>query len=219
MRSAASRRPGMTANLIDMTEIWPWLALAGLGAFHGLNPGMGWLFAVALGMHRHDGRVVRLSVVPIAFGHALSVALVAAAFLWVGLLIDARVLRIACGAILICWALYHWRYGHRHRVRFGLQTGLIGLGVWSFLMATAHGAGLMLWPVLMPLCVAAAAAPDGPGALATALAGIGVHTLAMLVVTTAMAVAVYEWIGLEMLRRAWINVDLIWTLALVAAGA
>ena len=69
-----------------MTEIWPWLALAGLGAFHGLNPGMGWLFAVALGMHRHDGRIVRLSVVPIAFGHALSVALVAAAFLWVGLL-------------------------------------------------------------------------------------------------------------------------------------
>ena len=105
-----------------MTEIWPWLALAGLGAFHGLNPGMGWLFAVALGMHRHDGRIVRLSVVPIAFGHALSVVLVAAAFLWAGLLIDARVLRIACGVILIGWALYHWRYGHRHRVRFGMQT-------------------------------------------------------------------------------------------------
>src|SRR3954471_5091549 len=102
----------MTANQIDMTEIWPWLALAGLGAFHGLNPGMGWLFAVALGMHRRDGRIVRKSVVPIALGHALSVALGAAGFLRVGLLIDARILHIACGAILIGWALYHWRYGH-----------------------------------------------------------------------------------------------------------
>jgi hypothetical protein len=201
-----------------MSEIWPWLALAGLGAFHGLNPGMGWLFAVALGMHRRDGRIVRLSVVPIAFGHALSVALVAAAFLWVGLLIDARILRIACGAILISWALYHWRYGHRHRVRFGMQTGLIGLGVWSFLIATAHGAGLMLWPALMPLCIGAGAESGTTGPVATALLGIGVHTAAMLIVTAAMAIAVYEWVGLELLRRAWINVDLIWTWALVAAG-
>jgi len=201
-----------------VADVWPWFAFAGLGAFHGLNPGMGWLFAVALGMHRHDGRIVRLAVVPIAFGHALSVALVAAAFLWAGLLIDARILRIACGAILIGWALYHWRYGHRHRVRFGMQTGLIGLGVWSFLIATAHGAGLMLWPALMPLCIGAGAEPGTTGPVATALLGIGVHTAAMLIVTAAMAIAVYEWVGLELLRRAWINVDLVWTWALVAAG-
>jgi hypothetical protein len=201
-----------------MTELWTWLALAGLGAFHGLNPGMGWLFAVALGMHRHDRRVVWLSAVPIGLGHALSVAIIAGAFFWAGLIVDARILRIGAGLILIGWALYHWRYGHRHRVRFGMQTGLIGLGVWSFLMATAHGAGLMLWPVLMPLCIAAAAEPDGAGPLVTALIGVGVHTLAMLATMTAMAVAVYEWVGLEILRRAWINVDLVWTLALVAAG-
>jgi len=202
-----------------MTEIWPWLALAGLGAFHGLNPGMGWLFAVALGMHRHDGRIVRLSVVPIAFGHALSVALVAAAFLWAGLLIDARILRIACGAILIGWALYHWRYGHRHRVRFGMQAGLLGLAAWSFLMAMAHGAGLMLWPALMPLCVGTPSTRGHAGPMATALLGVGVHTLAMLSVTELIAVAVYEWIGVEILRRAWINLDLVWMLALLAAGA
>jgi hypothetical protein len=201
-----------------MTELWTWLALAGLGAFHGLNPGMGWLFAVALGMHRHDRRVVWLSAVPIGLGHALSVAVVAGAFVWAGLLVDARIMRIGAGFILIGWALYHWRYGHRHRVRVGMQTGLIGLGVWSFLMATAHGAGLMLWPVLMPLCIAAAAEPDGAGPLVTALIGVGVHTLAMLATMTAMAVAVYEWVGLEILRRAWINVDLVWTLALVVAG-
>jgi hypothetical protein len=202
-----------------MTELWAWLALAGLGAFHGLNPAMGWLFAVALGLHQHDRRVVWLSVIPIALGHALSVAILAGAFFWAGLVIDARIVRIGAGLVLIGWALYHWRYGHRHRVRFGMQTGLLGLGVWSFLMATAHGAGLMLWPVLMPLCIAAASEPDGAGPLATAIIGIGVHTLAMLVTTTVVAVAVYEWVGLEILRRAWINVDLVWTFALVAAGA
>ena len=201
-----------------MTELWAWLALVGLGAFHGLNPAMGWLFAVALGLHQQDRRVVWLSVVPIALGHALSVAVLAAAFFWAGLIIDARIVRIGAGLVLIGWALYHWRYGHRHRVRFGMQTGLLGLGVWSFLMATAHGAGLMLWPVLMPLCIAAASEPDGAGPLATAIIGIGVHTLAMLVTTTVVAVAVYEWVGLEILRRAWINVDVVWTFALVAAG-
>lgn len=201
-----------------MTELWAWLALVGLGAFHGLNPAMGWLFAVALGLHQHDRRVVWLSVIPIALGHALSVVLLAAAFFWAGLIIDARIVRIGSGLVLIGWALYHWRYGHRHRVRFGMQTGLLGLGVWSFLMATAHGAGLMLWPVLMPLCIAAASEPDGAGPLVTAIIGIGVHTLAMLVTTTVVAVAVYEWVGLEILRRAWINVDLVWTFALVAAG-
>ena len=202
-----------------MTELWAWLALVGLGAFHGLNPAMGWLFAVALGLHQQDRRVVWLSVVPIALGHALSVVVLAAAFFWAGLIIDARIVRTGAGLVLIGWALYHWRYGHRHRVRFGMQTGLLGLGVWSFLMATAHGAGLMLWPVLMPLCIAAASEPDGAGPLATAIIGIGVHTLAMLVTTTVVAVAVYEWVGLEILRRAWINVDLVWTFALVAAGA
>ncbi|HEY6993439.1 MAG TPA: hypothetical protein VH397_07010 [Xanthobacteraceae bacterium] len=202
-----------------MTEIWPWLVLAGLGAFHGLNPGMGWLFAVALGLHRHDARIVWLSVGPIALGHALSVALVAAAFVWLGVLIDARALGVACGLALIGWALYHWSYGHRHRVRFGLQTGLLGLAAWSFLMATAHGAGLMLWPALMPLCAAAGSEPGRAGAMTTALLGVGLHTLAMLTVTTAIAVAVYHFVGVEILRRAWINLDLVWTLALLLAGA
>ena len=201
------------------TELWPWLALAGLGAFHGLNPAMGWLFAVALGLHRHSRRIVWLSPLPIALGHALSIAIVAAAFLWASLVIDPRALRFSAGLLLIGWALYHWRYGHRHRVRVGMRTGLAALAVWSFLMATTHGAGLMLWPVLMPLCFPTAPAPISIGPFLTALSGVAVHTLAMLTVSTAIAVAVYEWIGLEILRHAWLNVDLIWTLALVLAGA
>jgi hypothetical protein len=95
---------------------------------------------------------------------------------------------------------------------------LAALAVWSFLMATTHGAGLMLWPVLMLLCFSAASEPFSIDPLPTALLGIGIHTLAMLIVTTAVAVAVYEWIGLEILRHAWFNVDLIWTLSLLMAG-
>jgi hypothetical protein len=200
------------------SEFWPWLALAGLGAFHGLNPAMGWLFAVALGLHRHNRRMVWLSPLPIALGHALSIAILASAFLWAGLVIDPRAVRIGAGLLLIGWALYHWRYGHRHRVRVGMQAGLAALAVWSFLMATTHGAGLMLWPVLMPLCFAAASEPTSIGPFLTALLGVGIHTLAMLTVSTAVAVAVYEWIGLEILRHAWLNLDLLWTLALLLAG-
>src|SRR5262249_23327782 len=135
-----------------------------------------------------------------------------------GLVIDPKSVRLAAGVILIGWAFYHWRYGHERRVRFGMQAGLAGLVVWSFLMATAHGAGLMLWPLLMPLCLARNAGPNVAGGLTTALAAVALHTLGMLAVATAVAVVVYEWIGVEILRKAWINVDLVWTFALVAAG-
>jgi hypothetical protein len=193
--------------------------MAGLGAFHGLNPAMGWLFAVALGLHRNNRRVVWLALLPIAVGHALSVAAVAAAIVALGIIVDGRGVTAAAGLILIAWALYHWRYGSRHRVRVGLQTGLAGLCLWSFLMATGHGAGLMLWPVLMPLCFPAGVAAGTVDPFVPALLGVGLHTLAMLAVTAAIAITVYEWLGLAMLRRAWINLDLIWSLALAAAGA
>ena len=202
-----------------MTDTWPWLALGGLGAFHGLNPAMGWLFAVALGLHRQSRALVYASLLPIAAGHAVSIAAVAGLFLAAGILVPPGQVRVAAGLILLAWAAYHWRFGHRHRVRFGMRTGLLGLAAWSFLMATAHGAGVMLWPALMPLC-----GPQGTGAsaaggpVAAAIAGVGVHTLAMVATTAFAATLVYEWLGIAVLRRAWLNVDLIWTLALAATG-
>jgi len=202
-----------------MTEAAPWLALAGLGAFHGLNPAMGWLFAVALGLHRRERRIVWLAPLPIALGHTLSVGAVAAAFIAADAVVSPSAVRMGAGFGLIGWALYHWRFGHRHRVRFGMQAGLAGLAAWSFLMATAHGAGLMLWPVLLPLCSPTVPGSIGAGPLWTAVIGIALHALAMVTVTTAVAIAAYEWLGLEILRRAWINVDLVWTVALAAAGA
>jgi hypothetical protein len=202
-----------------MTDTWSPLVLAGLGAFHGLNPAMGWLFAVALGLHRGSRAVVFLSLVPISVGHAVSIAAVASLLVVAGVVVPQNVIRIATGILLLGWGAYHWRFGHRHRVRFGMQVGLAGLFVWSLLMATAHGAGLMLWPTLMPLCL-----PSGTGAmpasslLAAGLAGVGVHTLAMLSVTAAISTIVYEWLGIEVLRRAWLNIDALWVAALAATG-
>ena len=202
-----------------MSETWSWLALAGLGAFHGLNPAMGWLFAVALGLHRQSRRIVYVSLLPIAAGHALSIAAAVGLLVAAGTMVPGNLVRIGCGLLLLGWAAYHWRYGHRHRVRFGMQAGLLGLGIWSFLMATAHGAGLMLWPVLMPLCFPDTVSARDSGPAVLALIGVGVHTAAMLAVTAAIAGIVYEWAGVEILRHAWLNVDLIWTVALLAMGA
>jgi hypothetical protein len=199
-------------------ELWPWLALAGLGLFHGLNPAMGWLFAVALGLHRASQRVVLLSLLPIALGHALAVALVVAAALALGAVLDPTLLRRPAGIVLIGWALWHALRGHRMRVRVGMQTGLAGLALWSFLMAGAHGAGLMLVPVVMPLCLAAAPGPDLTGSLVLAAAAVGVHSLAMLTTIGAIALVVYHVVGVAFLRRGWINLDLLWTAALLICG-
>jgi hypothetical protein len=200
------------------------LALVGLGAFHGLNPAMGWLFAVALGLHRKSRAVVLAALVPIAIGHALAIGVVALAVAALGLAVDERVIRAAGGIALIGWAVYHRLYGSRHRVRVGMRTGMAGLVLWSFLMASAHGAGLMLVPFLLPADGGIPATAHAPGhhavgsSLSLALAAVGVHTLAMLAVTGAIAVVVYEWVGVAFLRRGWINVDLLWTAALVATG-
>jgi hypothetical protein len=182
---------------------------------------MGWLFAVALGLHRGSRRVVLTSLIPIALGHALAVAVVVVAVMLLGRAIDQRALSAAGGLVLIGWAVYHRLYGSRHRVRVGMRTGLAGLGLWSFLMAGAHGAGLMLVPVLLPLADGGGShAGHGfaGGALGLALSAVAVHTGAMLAVTGAVAMAVYDWLGVAFLRRGWINLDLLWTAALAATG-
>jgi hypothetical protein len=181
---------------------------------------MGWLFAVALGLYRQSRNAVLLALVPIALGHAAAIAVVVYAVVALGAVIDTRTLRIVSGLLLIGWALYHAVYGHHHRVRIGMTTGLAGLFAWSFVMATAHGAGMMLIPVLMPLAEAGEHAHHMPAAHSLGLATLAVvvHSLAMLVTTGAVALIVFHWAGLEFLRRGWINLDLIWTTALIAMG-
>ena len=205
-------------------SLWPWLALVGLGAFHGLNPAMGWLFAVALGLHRQRRAVVLLSLLPIALGHALAVALVALAVVSLDSVVDPRSMSMGAAVALVGWALYHRMYRSRHRVRVGMRTGMAGLTIWSFLMASAHGAGLMLVPALLPLDQTAAMHGHSAGhvmpsrSVQIALAAVGVHTFAMLGVTGVVAVGVYEWLGVAFLRRGWVNLDRVWTIALVATG-
>ena len=204
-----------------MSNLWAWLTVAGLGAFHGLNPAMGWLFAVALGLHRQNRGIIFQALPSIAVGHAFSVAIIATAVIMTGLIVSERAVLAGSGVLLIGWAIYHQVYGHRHRVRVGMKTGLAGLVIWSFLMATAHGAGLMLLPVLIPLCLSSSVAKDiSPEAsFATMLTAVGVHTAAMLVVTGVIAILIYEWVGVAILRSAWVNLDVVWVIALGTTGA
>lgn len=202
-----------------MDALWPWLLLAGLGAFHGLNPAMGWLFAVALGLHRGSIGAVLWALPPIAIGHMLSIGIVAGAVVASGVLIEGRWIYAATALLLIGWAVYNHLYGHRHRVRVGMKAGFGGLLLWSFLMATAHGAGLMLLPAIMPLCLAGSPLPAGAaGSLGITLAAIGIHTAAMLAVTALIAIIVYRWLGVAILRTTWLNFDRIWSAALATTG-
>ncbi|WP_240766206.1 hypothetical protein [Paraburkholderia flava] len=202
-----------------------WLAIAGLGVFHGINPAMGWLFAVALGLYRRSSRVVALSLIPIALGHMIAAGLMLAAGLSLSRVIDHTMLSRLCGAVLIGWAAWHMFRKHRMRTRVGMQTGFVGLAGWSFAMAGSHGAGLMLIPVLMPICNAYGVASRGVGAAGAsastwiAFAALLVHSIAMLLTIAMISFAVFGWFGLAGLRTKWVNFDLLWGLSLGVCGA
>ncbi len=196
----------------------PWLLVAGLGAFHGLNPAMGWLFAVALGLHRGSSRVVAWALLPIALGHALAIAVAVATFLLAGAVLDLAILRRIAGGLLLAWALWVVRRGHPRRVRVGMTTGAAGLVLWSFTMASAHGAGLMLLPALVPICFAGETVPHLATTSAHAFLVVLLHGAAMLALTAAAAFLVYRVLGVAILRSAWLNLDLLWALALAATG-
>jgi len=207
-----------------VNAFWPWVTLAALGASHGVNPGMGWLFAVALGLQERSGRAVVRALPPIALGHAISIAVTVAvlALLQVAIPIDRLRWVIAFG--LIGFGVYKlWRPRHPRWV--GMRVGFGDLTLWSFLMATAHGAGLMLLPVfLLGLSAdhAGHAAHHGMAlpfdTWATYVAGVGLHTLAMLLTTAVIAALVYWKLGVSILRQTWFNLDRCWAGALVVAG-
>jgi len=208
-----------------MSSGWPWLALALLGAYHGLNPGMGWLFAVARGLQEKQRAAVLRSLLPIALGHAASIALVVSLVGGVQTVAPPRLLRVGGAVVLILFGVFKFLRPRAHPRWVGMRVGSGELALWSFLMATAHGAGLMLFPVLLSLPPPAqghvhGAQGAGIGAVSVAddAVAVLVHTLAMLLVMGAVALVVYEKAGLAILRRAWLNLDLIWAVAIVAAG-
>jgi hypothetical protein len=204
----------------------PWIALGLLGAFHGLNPAMGWLFAVALGFQEGQRAAVYRALVPISLGHAASIAIVVAAAGVARLVVPPTGLALGAAVALLTFGGYRLWRGMRHRRGVGMRASFGDLAVWSFLAATAHGAGLMIVPALLAL--------PGPqeahvghhhlalaavgGTAGYAAAAVAVHTLAMLLVSGGIAVLVFDRLGLAFLRRAWVNVDTLWALALVLAG-
>jgi hypothetical protein len=201
------------------TGVWVgWTGVVLLGAYHGVNPGMGWLLAVGRGMQERSRRAVLTSLLPIAIGHEASIAVVLLVTAAAEPFLTARVLRLGAAAVLAAaagWLLWRRRV---HPRGFGMRMGPVGLTRWSFLMSSAHGAGLMLVPFLLGIGAASGevALPDTLGLAVTAAF---LHTGAMLVVMAAVAIVVYERLGLGLLRRAWVNLDLAWAGALLVAGA
>ena len=199
-----------------MSEIWLWSSFVLLGAFHGVNPAMGWLFAVGLGLQHKSRTKVVWSLVPIGLGHFLSIAMAVAASVVLRDWIDLSLLQRASSAVLIAFGVY--RLLARHRAwRTGMQPGFGDLLLWSFLSATGHGAGLMLLPLVLQMPHSSHAHAAGGEVAGGATATI-VHSAAALITTGVIAIAVYEWFGLAFLRRGWINLDWVWGGALIAAG-
>ncbi len=212
------------------TSLWPWVGLVLLGAWHGINPGMGWLFAVALGLQGRERRAVWLALPPLAAGHALAIAaaLVLAGVL--GLVLPLTQLKWLVAVSLMGFGV--WRLVRSRHPRFGgMCVGARDLTIWSFLMASAHGAGLMALPLVLGIVAgphadhaahASMVHPDSGAAPAllfgphgAALLATLVHSAGYFLVMGLVAVIVYERLSLKLLRTLWFNVDLVWGAALV----
>jgi hypothetical protein len=206
---------------------WPWAAVFLLGAYHGINPGMGWLFATALGMQKKSAVAVWQALVPIAAGHFIAIGLVVAIAVVAGAVLPLLYVKIAAACILLGFGLQRL-IRKRHPRLGGMQIGFRDLCLWSFVMASAHGAGFMLLPILLKMSALHSAAEMGTAphhlhgnAFAgpwTAPMAVLIHTLGYLLVTGLVAFVVYEKVGLEVLRKAWVNLDLIWAVALIVSG-
>jgi len=216
-----------------VSHLWPWLVVFALGLFHGLNPAMGWLFAVALGLQEQKRAAVLRALLPIALGHALSIGIIIAAVLVARISLPHSTLKFAAAAVLFAFGLYRL-FRSRHPNWVGMRVGFGDLTLWSFIMASAHGAGLMLIPLFLkpadpPLETTATAMGShmhsmsgfgfGNVSSPSLLSGsVAVHTFGYLLATGVVAVLVYEKLGVGLLRHAWFNIDLFWMLALMTAG-
>jgi hypothetical protein len=211
-----------------VSELWPWLAVFGLGIFHGINPAMGWLFAVALGLQEQKRAAVFRALPPMVLGHALSIGIIIAAVLVARVGLPHRTLKIAAAAILFAFGLYRLLRS-RHPNWVGMRVGFGDLTLWSFIMASAHGAGLMLVPFFLQSSTGQTAhhhedhrmhtwAFANFSAPSLLIASVVVHTLGYLITTALVAIVVYEKLGVAILRHAWFNIDLVWMLALMITG-
>ena len=206
-----------------MSHAAEWLTLAALGAYHGLNPAMGWLFAVSQGLQHGERREVVRSFAPIAIGHEAAVVVVAIVVLGLGALADPGVLHVGSAAVLLAFGIWRFARPRFHPRWTTMRVNRRELTLWSFLMSSAHGAGLMVAPVILGGAAASASdghdlAMAGSAPVGTVAVGVGLHLLAMVTVMAAIALLVYAKLGVEVLRRAWINTDALWAGAFILAG-
>ena len=207
-----------------MNHNWPWVALALLGAYHGLNPAMGWLFALSLGLQEKRRSAVMSALAPIALGHAAAITLAILVLRFAQHFLPMNILTWGVAIILFTLGIYRlFRASHPRGA--GMRVGGKDLFFWSFLMASAHGAGLMILPILMgqPMQGMTHATTEMSPSLNVSVVALAVliHTGSMLAVAAVLAVLffeTYEKVGLQFLRHAWLNFDLLWAIALLVAG-
>jgi hypothetical protein len=201
-------------------QAWAWVTLFLLGAYHGINPAMGWLFAVALGLQKKSGRAVWESLLPMATGHVGAIAVVILVAVLAGVVVPVHILRIGVVVILVGFGVY--RIVSKSHPRFGgMQVGFRDLTIWSFLMACAHGAGLMLLPVLLGMSAMGARHETHIAAFPSVkmqLVAVAIHTCGYLLLTGTIAWVVFTRLGISVLRKAWLNLDFVWALALIATA-
>jgi len=206
-----------------VTDLWPWSSLVVLGAFHGLNPAMGWLFAVALGFQERSRAAVLRALPAIAVGHEASVAVAVLLVSGAQLVVAPGLIRPIGAAALILFGAYKIARPGSHLRWVGMRVSRWDLVVWSFLMSSAHGAGLMLFPVLVGLWVPGHAEDFGgidplAATLVQDVAAVLLHTAAMLLTMLVVSLVVYEKLGVGVLRRAWLNLDAFWAVVVIGAG-
>jgi hypothetical protein len=202
-----------------------WFALFLLGCYHGVNPAMGWLFAVALALQERNRRAIFVALPPIVLGHLFSVLGIVALAAVAKETLPQPYLKYGASIILIAFGLYRF-ISARHFRWVGMRVGFWGLAAWAFLMATGHGAGLMLLPLLLPFHATNLHPMSMPGMTPQAsavpfgvwLLAVAVHTAGYVLAMTVSAIIVYDRLGIAILRTAWVNFDVIWAVALVLSG-
>ncbi|MGC1997241.1 MAG: hypothetical protein WA662_00510 [Pseudolabrys sp.] len=210
---------------IQWTTAGLWLAVVASGFYHGVNPGMGWPLAVSAGLMGRGRRDVVAALAPLAAGHLVAMLVILLPFaLMIALLDWQREIRIGASAIVIAFGVF--RLVNRRHPRALARIRPTQLALWSFAIATAHGAGLMLLPIYLGLCSSEEldAAHQAASILVaqnstTAILVSLLHTLSMVTAGGVIALLVYGWLGLKFLSRSWFNLDFLWAASLILIGA
>jgi hypothetical protein len=208
----------------DGTSAWLWAAIVASGLYHGVNPGMGWPLAVAAGMMDRNARALLAALVPLSAGHLLAMLVMLLPFAMLLALVQwAPQIQVAAGLLVVAYGALRLVYPRHPRMLARIRPAQLAL--WSFVVAIAHGAGLMLVPIYLGLCESAGLDTGHEAAATLVGANLGmalivsvVHSLAMIAAGGCAAWLVYRYLGLQYLSRSWFNLDTVWAVSLILVG-